>query len=145
MLSPIQTRRHWFRRIHLESNDEFQGGECQYETNISLTLKKNETLWNVRLRVALKSKSGERLGNYIIDVESEGSFEIHPDFPDEKAEDLVRMNGGAILYGMIREAVLSNTARSQHGPFEIPTIDARMFIKRPNPNNKPAEQEKSAS
>jgi hypothetical protein len=44
-----------------------------------------------------------------------------------KRRDLVRMNGGSLLLGAIREMVLTITSRSARGPVELPTVDARML------------------
>ncbi len=78
-------------------------------------------------------------------VEFEGLFEIRADFPEEKREDLVKMNGGAILYGAAREYVLGMTSRSKHGPLELPTIDARMFLAKPKSSEKPTAEPPSES
>ncbi len=52
------------------------------------------------------------------------------------------MNGGAILYAAAREYILGLTARSKHGPFEMPTIDARMFLNKPENSKKPQTESK---
>jgi preprotein translocase subunit SecB len=58
----------------------------------------------------------------------EGAFEIHPDYPAEKLEELVRMNGGALLYGAAREMVIMLTSRCKNGPLDLPSVDAKMFL-----------------
>jgi hypothetical protein len=65
-----------------------------------------------------------------------GIFQVHPDFDEEKRFDLVRMNGGSLLLGAVREMVLTVTSRSARGPFELPTFDARMFLKDEPPADK---------
>lgn len=129
MISPIQTRRHWIRRVTFEPQEN-PVENSKYEARISLTHGKSDGCWRVVLEVEFGGKPPEQaLHNGRIDFE--GLFDVHPEYPEDKIEDLVRMNGGAILYGAVRELVLNLTARSKHGPFEMPTIDARMFLKPP--------------
>lgn len=129
MLSPIQTRRHWIRKIVFEPR-ETTLKKSKYDTQISLRHYKCEDSWHVQLNVSFGGDESEE-ANYRGQIEFEGVFVIHPGFPQDKVEELVKMNGGAILYGAVRELVLTLTARSKHGPFEMPTIDARMFLKPP--------------
>ena len=129
MLSPIQVRRHWLRKVTFEPL-ETQPPEEAYEARISIKHEKLNDDWSVWLKVAFGGKAaGKALHSG--EIEFEGIFVVHPEYPEDKIEDLVRMNGGAILYGAVREFVLTLTARSKHGPFEMPTIDARMFLKPP--------------
>lgn len=128
MLSPIQTRKHWIRSLQFKPSEERAKNE-NGQLGISLKSRKCKDHWHVRLDVEFGSK-GDSPTNYTGHVEFEGIFDVHPDFPPEKTEDMVRMNGGAILYGAIRELILTLSARSEHGPFEMPTIDARMFVQK---------------
>jgi preprotein translocase subunit SecB len=57
-----------------------------------------------------------------------GSFVLSEKFPADKAEAMVSLNAGAILYGAIRELVISLTSQSVHGEFILPTLDARTFL-----------------
>jgi len=126
MLSPIQTRRHWLQKTSFEAGAD-KNDEIDCEVSISMRHAKKDDYWHVGLRVQFGGKEDAE-ANYQGAIEYEGIFDIHPDFPADKTDELVRMNGGAILYGAIREHVLGLTARSAHGPFELPTIDARMFL-----------------
>ena len=136
MISAIQTRRHWIRRLTFEPS-ESTVPEPKYHARISLRHAKTDGCWHVWLKVAIGPKMPEP-ANFSAEVEFEGLFDVRPDFPEDKVNDLVRMNGGAILYGAARELLLNLTARSNHGPFELPTIDARMFIGQPKPQKEPS-------
>ena len=129
MLSPIQVRRHWLRKVTFEPLEK-QPPEEAYEAQISIKHEKLNDGWSVWLKVAF---GGQAAGKALHsgEIEFEGIFAVHPKYPEDKTEELVRMNGGAILYGAVRELVLTLTARSKHGPFEMPTIDARMFLNPP--------------
>ncbi|MGD7652772.1 MAG: protein-export chaperone SecB [Verrucomicrobiales bacterium] len=135
MISPIQTRRHWIRQIAFEPGERLIKNS-KYNAQFSLSVEQREKhSWHVVLSVKFDASPPEE-ATFKGRFDYEGVFDIHPDFPEEKAPDLVRMNGGAILYGAIREQVLNLTSRSKHGPFEMPTIDARMFLEKPKPKKK---------
>lgn len=140
MISPIQTVRHNLRAVEFQTAEKTEA-ECDFRSHIQIQHSKLEKHWYVRLAVSFDRK-GDAPVNYRGKVEFEGFFDISPDFPEEKREDLVRMNGGAILYGAAREYVLGMTARSKHGPLELPTIDARMFLKKPKPKEEPVTEQK---
>jgi len=126
MLSPIQIRRHWIRRVVFEPHD-VPVENSPYEAHFSLQHEKTDGCWRVILKVYFGGKKPDKtLHNG--QIEFEGLFDVHPDFPEEKVENLVRLNGGAILYGAVRELVLNLTARSKYGPFEMPTINPQMFL-----------------
>ncbi|PAW75209.1 MAG: hypothetical protein B9S38_02285 [Verrucomicrobiia bacterium Tous-C4TDCM] len=129
MLSPIQTIRHSLRSVEFKAADE-ETGDAAFQCHITLQHSKLDDHWHVQLGVAFEGKDDAPV-NYRGRVEYEGLFKIHADFPEEKREDLVRMNGGAILYGAVREYIVGMTCRSKHGVMELPTIDARMFVKKP--------------
>ncbi len=71
---------------------------------------------------------GEKKAPYEGTIKLHGIFIIHPDFPEEKCDSLARLNGGAVLMGAVREAVLGHTLRSVNGPLELPLVDARSFL-----------------
>lgn len=85
--------------------------------------------WWISHKVAFGGRPPEE-STHDCEIEFEGIFDVHPDFPADRIEDLVRTNGGAILYSAVREWVMNLSARSKHGPFEMPTIDAPSFIKK---------------
>lgn len=139
MISPIQTVRHHLRAVEFQAADKTEAA-CDFQSHITIQHSKLEKHWHVRLAVTFDRKDDGPV-NYRGKVEFDGFFDVAPEFPEDKREDLVRMNGGAILYGAAREYVLGMTARSKHGPLELPTIDARMFLKKPTPKEKPVVEQ----
>lgn len=77
----------------------------------------------VTLRVELPDE-GEKPSPYVIDVKCVGYFAISKKaFPDsEKRIDVGVVNGASLLYGTIREMILSITSRSWSGPLLIPSM-----------------------
>lgn len=71
------------------------------------------------------SRSGTSIP-YHFELKVVGFFEVAPDFPMEKAEELVRVTGSSILYSGAREFILGITSRGPWGSVSLPTMS---FIK----------------
>jgi len=130
MQSAIQLQNHKFLKIEL-SAQECNGNEAQYKLSHSLIVQpdqQNPTRWQARLDLKIDDDSEESTSPYIGELSIAGHFTLAEDFPQDKAEPMVSLNAGAILYGAIRELVLTLTSRSIHGELILPTIDARTFI-----------------
>lgn len=132
MLSAIQVIRHGFRVFKLEAHEDYSDGSqfvSYYAVEAARREAEDETdLWDVTLNYRFGTKDGEPKGRYEGEIIVEGVFSIRPTFPEEKKENLARMNGGAVLLGAVREAVLNQTIRSVNGPVELPLVDARSFL-----------------
>jgi hypothetical protein len=132
MLSAIQVIRHGFRVFKLEAHEEFSD-ESHFVSHygVEAARRHNEDerdLWDVTLSYRFGTKDGEPKGRYEGEIVVEGVFSIRADFPEEKKESHACMNGGAVLLGAVREAVLNQTIRSINGPVELPLVDARSFL-----------------
>lgn len=132
MLSAIQVVRHGFRVFKLEAHENFSKDShfvSYYAVEAVRREEKDETnLWDVTLNYRFGAKEDEPNGRYEGEIVVEGVFSIRPTFPEDKKENLARMNGGAVLLGAVREAVLNFTIRSVNGPVELPLVDARSFL-----------------
>jgi len=132
MLSSIQVIRHGFRIFKLEAYEDFCD-KSHFVSHYGVEAVRREgedeeNLWDVTLSYRFGSEEGEPNGRYEGEIIVEGLFSIRPNFPEEKKEDLARMNGGAVLLGAVREAVLNHTIRSINGAVELPLVDARSFL-----------------
>jgi len=76
----------------------------------------------IRLNIGIDNKTGKK-APYDIDVGVVGVFNVLPSLPIERREDLVTVNGASILYGVIREIVLSLTSRFASGPLTLPGMN----------------------
>jgi preprotein translocase subunit SecB len=135
MLSAIQIKRHVFTHVEVICDpDCIKAPENEsYEVTLSATEPAQETgdsSWKMNVDVRFGSSDKARPVRYRGHLTVLGFFEVHPEFAEDKRLDLVRMNGGSLLLGAIREMVLTLTSRSARGPFELPTFDARMFLKK---------------
>lgn len=135
MLSAIQVLRHVFTDFSVKAVT-LSEGKSEIETlidyEINATQKEHSempNLWEITLKMNFSRKNRK---NETVDYKGKlclvGLFVIHPDFPSEKCEYLARMNGGAVLMGAAREAVVNQTLRSINGPMELPLVDARTFL-----------------
>jgi hypothetical protein len=90
---------------------------------------------NDRILVAVTLSVSNETGKaapYKISVKATGIFKwIVPSTPDVERRDLTVVNGASILYGAIREMVLTITSRSVSGALILPSFN---FI-----DNKPSE------
>jgi preprotein translocase subunit SecB len=143
MLSPIQIKRHYINSVEFDTIKECVD-KGEEEIQFSLRSRKVDNHWHVILGVRFGPKEEVSVTHFKGKVEAEGVFKVSEDFPEEKVSDLVNMNGGAILYGAIREIVMTLSSRSRYGPLELPTIDARIFIeiaKKAIPKNKDTKED----
>lgn len=76
----------------------------------------------VKLQVTIDNKEG-KVAPYTIDVEVLGLFNVSGSLPKERREDLLTVNGASILYGAIREMVLSLTSRFAAGGLTLPGVN----------------------
>lgn len=76
----------------------------------------------LKFRIVLENEIG-KVAPYNVDIEIAGVFSIISDMPVADREDFVRVNGCAVLYGAIRDQVLTLTSRSARGPLMLPTVN----------------------
>lgn len=77
--------------------------------------------WRVALRV-MQNVGPDRNAPYNFMISVLGDFEVHPKYPSEKAEQLVRINGCSVLYSTVREILKSAMARGPFPPLFLPTV-----------------------
>ena len=123
MLSPLQLKQHSFISIHLDANEN---GSVDAPILISTNIeggedKVNPHLLSVKLTVILKSDT-ESPCAYTGKVEIIGQFEVAKNFDISKRLDVMRVNAVSLLYGAVREMVMTITARSVNGMLCIPTL-----------------------
>lgn len=107
------------------------GKEHEYTIEHAISTHQDEANprhWYVRLDLRLGCPSEGASAPYEGELAVGGHFELAEGFPEHKATDMVRFNAGAMLYGAMRELVLTLTSRSIHGPYTLPSIDARSFL-----------------
>jgi preprotein translocase subunit SecB len=76
----------------------------------------------VTLEIAIDNKEGKP-APYNVDVGVIGLFNVSPSLPTERRNDLLTVNGASILYGAIREMVLTLTSRFAAGGLTLPGMN----------------------
>ncbi len=127
-LSPIQLRRHAYVKFSIIAREDYDI-DHRYKISLDVRVAKSDheiPKWIVR--VGFKFAKDERATPYEGEIEVEGLFDLHRDFPNENAEQFVRLNAGVMLMGAIRESVMAQSSRMINGPLELPTLDAKVFV-----------------
>lgn len=130
MQSPIQLLGRKFLDITLRSH-AIEGSSDSFELSHLIAVVRDEedpTHWRTKFGIRIENKSDQKSARYTGEITVAGHFSLAQEFPEEKAEQMVYMNSGAILYGAIRELVLTLTSQSIHGELLLPAIDARSFL-----------------
>lgn len=130
MLNPIQVQRHGLRHVSFSwQHPRPEKATINLQVKLHHERSDKEKSWSVILRVEVKISDIEgKFPDNEIEVEFDGIFAVLPDYPEEIADQIVRMNGGAVLYGAARELIHQLSSRTPCGSFELPTIDARVFL-----------------
>ena len=98
-------------------------------------LRHNEKPHNWLVRLTLRFEGNAR-AKYEGSIGLYGEFSTKESLKPEVAEDLINVNGPAILYSTAREVVLTVTSRSANGPWMLPSVT---FIDRKKRQPDPAK------
>ena len=74
------------------------------------------------MRVTFGPADAKNPAPYHGSAEIVGIFTVDPAWSANKSEELARVNGASLLYGAVRETVLTLTSRATHGEFLLPTL-----------------------
>jgi len=103
---------------------DFEG--VQIKANLGTAIKSGQERdprdFLVDLEIAIDNKEGKPTP-YMVDVAVLGIFKVLPSLPSEKRRDLLTVNGASILYGVVREMVVSLTSRFAAGPLTLPGMN----------------------
>jgi preprotein translocase subunit SecB len=91
----------------------------------------NDRTFGVVLGVAIDNVDG-KVAPYKIDVLAVGLVEISDIVEKDKRADLATVSGTNLVYGAIRELVMTLTSRAIPGPLMLPTMDFRDYVRRPS-------------
>jgi preprotein translocase subunit SecB len=123
--SPLQLDRYFFVKISLEANakgDPKAVYNIEAKTDVSRD-ESQERHYLVSLTVRL-TPLDEAQPCYVGEVVVMGYFQVHQDYPAEKCDKLVAMNGASMLYGAVREMVSNLSAR---GPWPMVVLAPMNF------------------
>ena len=94
--------------------------------------------WRVALRVVQNISDEKKNCPYNFTVAVLGTFRMHPKYPEDKAEQLVNINGSSILYSSARQILWEAMG---NGPFRSLMLPTVSFVDSlpDNPESKVAE------
>jgi hypothetical protein len=86
--------------------------------------RRNDAMHSLALQMRLHSSStyeGDQVG-YEIDTEIVGFFNFPETMTEDEIQALVRINGGTILYGIVRGEIAAFTGSFPGGKFVLPAV-----------------------
>mgnify|MGYP003609951616 CR=1 FL=1 len=123
--SPLRLENYFFTKIHVDacpSNCE-KTGQGLFTTHVSCMKHKDvERKWMVQLELQQVQDKDKGCPEYTFRVELVGFYEVSKDFPEEKTEQMVRVNGPALLYSAARELIAMLTGRGPFVPVNLQTV-----------------------
>jgi preprotein translocase subunit SecB len=123
--SPLRLDKYFFSKIHVDIQEETPTGAGRGELTTKCNFmwhKDDPARWIVVLDV-VQSKGAEKGGpDYNIDIQIAGFFTVEKEYPQDKASQMVRANGPALLYGAVREMVTLLTSRGPFDPVQLPSV-----------------------
>lgn len=117
-------------------------GVCIREVTETILVEEesDSSIYRVILRIAIENEEGKK-APYQVDICAYGDFHVNEKVPAEDRPNLVTVNGCSMLYGAIRELVMTLTSRSSHGMLTLPSVNFLDKIKKqstPEPARAPA-------
>lgn len=128
-LAPIRLERYFITHLNVVALKQFSREQphtydfkdLQSEVNVTEN-KKQPNVFQVSLMLKHTPQPKENLP-YAYSMQIIGFFEVHPKWPRAKAEELVKINGPAVLYGAAREILAQTTSRGPWGSILLPTVN----------------------
>jgi preprotein translocase subunit SecB len=158
-LSPLQLKHYHFTEFsvvastNVRPEDVETGGtpyplfeDVEYDAEVLLgTFNHTEpdaNLFVLQVKVFGAPTSASSKFPYTFSVCAEGVFEITHSGDISERKRIVVVNGAGVLYGAIREQLLSTTSRCSHGAMLLPTADFRSL--REDDKSAPPQKPKKA-
>lgn len=153
--SPIQLMHVVYKRVAVSENlaaaqklsglgFDFEG--VKVEAKLGTATKEGQNKdprdFLIDLEISIDNKEGKPTP-YMVDVGVVGIFNVLPSLPAERRRDLITVNGASILYGVVRELVLSLTSRFLAGPLTLPGMNFQDHVE-DGPNMAVAESKESS-
>jgi len=148
--SPLQLKHYHFTRLSVEARkgvdmDALAQGDSVYpeideKVDFRIEIELGERVGHdddFAVRLALSGEPQEDSNfPYRFSAEIEGMFTISGDDDNDTRKKIVVVNGASMLYGAIRDQLMSITARHMYGAMMLPSADFRgLAEEKPNPDS----------
>lgn len=140
LISHLQLKRSIFNEVSIRANPEGDiEGKVEFVPKVTCGHHgENPRLWRVEVSLEIKSGKNKPFA-YEGRVTAAGFFEVAAGFAEEEMAKFVAINGTSLVYGIIREMVLTVTSRSEKGELVLPTADFRNL----SPEDGPSPRKKT--
>ena len=112
LIGPTPVQMDW-NGINITSEVEFGWADNQGD---------NPAAFAVRLHLRVPNDA-EKKAPYDVDLEAIGYFDLITSYPIDEREDIAKVNGASLLYGVLREILCSLTARFPQGLIVLPGVN----------------------
>jgi preprotein translocase subunit SecB len=143
MLSPLQLKQIYFTSIRLDQQEGSVDAPIRVRTKIEgAEDKANARILNIRLNVTVDGDPETPLA-YTGDFTVVGQFEVAESYDVTRHIDVMRVNAVSLLYGTVREMIMTLSARSAPGLLCLPTLSFTDLPKRLAEEDAPAPARKN--
>ena len=125
----LQLKDFFITRLHVDWHEPVGGEQHlpQFHGGVAFdydVLRKKDALrsFALRLRVKLEPKPAKSKTGYEIDSEIMGLFDFPESMEEQQMQALIRVNGGTILYGILRGQIAAFTGSFPGGKLSLPTV-----------------------
>lgn len=146
--SPLQLEDYYLKKLEFSLVDDLAEKPVKNENYEpvafsvrydSKPLQDDKRRWRCELAVLYKNKKGDK-APYNFHVTLVGFFSIFEKWPDERIDDLAKVNCPAVLYSAVREMLVTITGRNVFPTMVLPSVT---FISEAL-DNKPAKKSPTA-
>lgn len=132
--APLQLRDYWVDFIQTQTNKDYDPKSPADLDLESITAEANVkqwpidqseesgTVWAVDLVIEQKIPHGKNIP-YAFKLDLSGFVAVHPSLSGEKLENVIQVNGPALLFGVAREIIRAATGRGPFAPVLIPSTN----------------------
>jgi preprotein translocase subunit SecB len=125
--SPIQLTDYFVTDLRLSANPKFDAKQevpISFD-NFEITIEtshapKSKRDWQICLKLNHQPPAEANVP-YRFTAEIVGFLFVHPEFPEDRIERLVKTNGASMLFGALREIIRDSTARGPHSALFLPS------------------------
>lgn len=127
-LAPLQLTDYFVHTIRVEALVDYDSDKEQDLDVASLQVTEiclpsngdHPNRFSIDLLIKQEALEGKNLP-YSYELHMVGFIEAHPDFPKDKLQRAVEINGPSMLFGAAREILRAATGRGPYGPVLIPS------------------------
>ena len=126
--SPLTLKRYVVARMAITANREFKldqpvnmSMDDFTVTNELVPSTYKDAAWQIILQIQLRANP-QRNFTYSFDLDLVGYFDVAPEYPEDKRDQLLHVNGSSMLYGAAREIIRNLSAQGPFQPLLLPSV-----------------------